>query len=76
MKYSITTSPLVPVIMAITLIYQLNFIPKVCYLLKSPIHRDLCNSVFAKNILFFYFLVQYFTITSIYPMYVHLNFEN
>ena len=27
MKYSITTSPLVPVIMAITLIYQLNFIP-------------------------------------------------
>ena len=28
MKYSITTSPLVPVIMAITLIYQLNFIPR------------------------------------------------
>lgn len=37
-------------------------------------NRDLHGNTHIKNILF-YFLMQYFTSTGIYFMYVHLNFE-
>ena len=38
-------------------------------------NRDLHGNTHIKKIFYFYFLMQYFTSSSIYTMYVHLNFE-